>query len=152
MSKKEKSSKSKSKTNKGEINSPFDVLRNILYKFPKLKEEDIEKYYSPFLINRMMMALSTTTMKANEINIRVDNLPPDLIKKASYMYYYTVTTHRDKQHKYVKDVDDSEAYKKRIENIATYHGFSLRKAREVESLISKDEYDTILAYFEYGGR
>ena len=123
--------------------TPFDYLNAInTSKKDLIVDEDTEKAYNAFMVNRSLSYFQDTVIFANEMNKhhQLDN-------KLQFSFLINTVRKRKRFSKWFK-AEDSEA----IEVIKEYYGYSNEKARQVQSLFSKDELEIIKQKVYRGGR
>lgn len=122
--------------------TPFDFIKDISSFKKDILNEDNEKQYNSYLINRFLSMDVTTVLYAAEINIR-----PTMSKRMQYDYYLNAIEKRNRFFKYVKDVDD--------ENLAVvkeYFGYGKRKAKDALLLLTPEDIEYIKARLNKGGK
>lgn len=125
--------------------NPFRFVSAINYTKEQLHETDIsfEEDYQPFLINRSLSYFADTVQIANEINI-LHYVP----KKWQFSFYLNMVAKKKRysNKKWAKRSKDSnEPF------IMEYYNVSSQKAREIISLLTKDQIETIKLKFYKGG-
>lgn len=122
--------------------TPLDFIKDISQFKKNILNEDNEKQYNSYLINRFLSMDATTILYAAEINIR-----PNMSKRMQYDYYLNAIEKRNRFFKYVKDVDD--------ENLAVvkeYFGYGKRKAKDALLLLTPEDIEYIKARLNKGGK
>jgi hypothetical protein len=106
--------------------SPFDILSILNEKKEVLDQEDIQTFYSPWMINKGFSQMRDTVLFANEMN-RLSSLPRDL---QFDFYYYGISRKKryGKWNKMVEEQDISLAMER-------YPHFSKKRLREVMSIL-----------------
>ena len=125
--------------------SPFDFVKSINYQKQDLLEDDVdeelEKEYVPYIVNRALSFTSDTILASNEVNQR-----PFLDKKLQYHYLLNTVRKKNRFGKWLK----SDTLEK-IELICKYYGYSIHKAKQVESIFSDSDIEYIRSQLETGG-
>lgn len=125
--------------------SPFDFVKSINYQKQDLLEDDVdaelEKEYVPYIVNRALSFTSDTILACNEVNQR-----PFLDKKLQYHYLLNTVRKKNRFGKWLK----SDTLEK-IELICKYYGYSIHKAKQVESIFSDRDIEYIKSQLETGG-
>ena len=125
--------------------NPFRFVSAISYTKEQLHETDIsfDEDYQPFLINRSLSYFPDTVQIANEINI-LHYVP----KKWQFSFYLNIVAKKKRysNKKWAKRSKDSnEPF------IVEYYNVSSQKAREILSLLTKDQIEIIKLKFYKGG-
>ena len=121
-----------------------DYLNAINYtKQPLMDTEDdqVEKKYAPFIINRCLSYFIDTVIHANEINrySTADN-------KMQFDYYRQAIRKRKRFSKWQKkEITD------KLETVKEYYGYSNAKATEIMDLLNDDEIEQMRTYLTGGG-
>jgi len=123
--------------------SPFDYVNQILYgKKNLIIDEDTEKSYAPFLVNRSLSYHKDCIAYANEMNSR-----HHLDKKLQHDYLLnTVRSQKRPFAKWVKSEKSED-----IECIKSIYGFSDTKAREALRLLSNEQIQQLKEQTDIGG-
>ena len=125
--------------------NPFDFVKSINYQKQDLLEDDLdgelEKEYVPYIVNRALSFTPDTIINANEINQR-----PFVDKKLQYHYLLNSVRKKNRFGKWLK-ADKLE----KIEVICKYYGYSIHKAKQVESIFSDRDIEYIKSQLETGG-
>jgi hypothetical protein len=123
--------------------SPFDYVNQILYgKKNLIIDEDTEKSYAPFLVNRSLSYHKDCIAYANEMNSR-----HHLDKKLQHDYLLnTVRSQKRPFAKWVKSEKSED-----IECIKSIYGFSDTKAREALRLLSNEQIQQLKELTDIGG-
>lgn len=106
-----------------------------------MADTDAEKAYAPYVVNRCLSYFPDTLLHANEMN-RLNFLD----KKVQYDYYLRSIRSRKRFSKWFKREESKD-----IELIKQYFGYSDKKAREVLSVLSKDDIKNIKKELDIGG-
>ena len=118
----------------------FDVLNNISNGKTQLdQEEDFEKAYSPYMINRFLAMSTDTVFFGNEMS-KNNHLP----KRLQYLFHYHGINKKKRFFSYAKNT----TFSKNSKNISKYYKISLDRAVEFENLLNKEQIKEINKYFE----
>ena len=123
--------------------SPFDFLNGINATKEKLIiDDETEKAYSPFMVNRGLSYFSDTIFYANEMNKhhQIDN-------RLQYDFYINTIRKRKRFSKWFKP-DDSAS----IDVVKSYYGYSNEKARQHLTLLSNEQIEQLKAKVSKGGK
>jgi len=124
--------------------NPFDYVNDILGKQADIMKDDplAEKDYVPFLTNRGLSYVYGAVWHANEMNQR-----PQLDKKLQYHYLINIVKPmRGKRESWAKKVGSSD-----IDAVMEYYSYSYKNAKDVVSLLSKEQLKHIKTVLEKGG-
>lgn len=123
--------------------NPFHYIASITHtKKDLMVDEDAEKAYSPFMINRGLSYFQDTVLLANEMNraSHVDH-------RMQYDFLRTAIRSRKRFSKWAKKTTPAN-----IEVIKEYYGYSDAKAQSVEDLISDDDIKAMKSVLSQGGK
>ena len=122
--------------------NPFEFLNSITYnKQDLMVDEETEKAYNSFLVNRGLSYFQDTVLLANEMNRN-----HHLDEKLQYDFLRNIVRKRKRFSKWAKkDTVDS------IEVIKEYYGYSNSKAESVADLISPEQLDYMRSKLSKGG-
>lgn len=123
--------------------NPFDYLNSINYsKQDLMVDDETEKAYNAFLVNRGLSYFQDTVLLANEMNRNhhIDH-------RLQYDFLRGVIRKRKRFSKWAKK--DQVA---NVEVIKEYYGYSDAKAESVADLISSDQIDMMKAKLSKGGK
>jgi Bacteriophage clamp loader A subunit len=123
--------------------NPFEFVKSINEKTGNLLEnnQDLEKSYTPFLVNRGLSFMADTVLAANEMNSA-----PFLDKRMQYDYLYASVRKRKRYAKWIKaEQDDLE------DMIVEYYGVSRRKAAEYATMLTPEDVQFIKEKLNKGG-
>lgn len=123
--------------------NPFDYLNSINYsKQDLMVDDETEKAYNAFLVNRGLSYFQDTVLLANEMNKNhhIDH-------RLQYDFLRGVIRKRKRFSKWAKK--DQVA---NVEVIKEYYGYSDAKAESVVDLISSDQIDMMKAKLSKGGK
>lgn len=123
--------------------NPFDYVNDILKDKKNLVvDEQSEKEYQPFLINRSLSYHMDCIIYANEMNRR-----HHLDKKMQNDFLInTIRSRKRPFAKWIKPVKNDD-----IECIKTYYGFSEAKAREALNLLGDEQIKQLKQKTDIGG-
>ena len=123
--------------------NPFDYLNSINHKKEDIMVDDeAEKGYSPFMINRGLSYFQDTVLLANEMNIN-SHLP----HRMQYDFLMTAIRPRKRFSKWMKKTTPAK-----VEVIKEYYGYSDAKAESVEDLISDEDIKHMKSVLSQGGK
>lgn len=123
--------------------NPFEFVKSINEKTGNLLEgnQDLEKAYNPFLVNRGLSFTPDTILAANEMNAT-----PFVDKRMQYDYLYLTVRKRKRYAKWIKaEQDDIE------DMIVEYYGVSRRRAAEYAAMLTPEEVQEIKQKLYKGG-
>jgi hypothetical protein len=123
--------------------NPFEFVKSINEKTGNLLEgnQDLEKAYTPFLVNRGLSFTADTLLAANEMNAA-----PFLDKRMQYDYLYATVRKRKRFAKWIKaEQDDLE------DMIVEYFGVSRRRATEYATMLTTEDVQNIKQKLNKGG-
>ena len=125
--------------------TPFDFLNDINYGKKNLMVDDIdhqvEKQYTPFIVNKGLSYTMDTAIYANEMNIR-----PNTDKKLQFDYLINTIRRNKRFPKWIKHEEDEN-----IRVIMDYYGYNVHRAKEVLSLHSMEEISQLKEKLDKGG-
>jgi len=123
--------------------SPFDYLNAInSTKKNLIVDEETEKEYNPYIVNKSLSYFQDTVLIANEMN-RYAHLD----KKLQFQFLINIIRKRKRFSKWFKpEVQDD------IEVVKEYYGYSDEKARQVLPLLSLDQMGQLKEKVNKGGR
>lgn len=120
----------------------FDYVNSITQKTEDLSgNEDLEKEYVPFLINKAMSYYVDTVMIANQMNML-----SDIPVRQQYQYYYNTVRKSKRWAKWHKKVEDED-----LELIKEYFGYNDRRANEALEILSPNDITIIKERSNKGG-
>lgn len=119
--------------------NPFDYIKSINQTKKYILEN--EKDYNPFMVNRGLSYFPDTVLYANEMNMHAH-----LDKKLQYDFLINIIRKRKRFSKWNKHSESND-----IKAIKQYYGYSNEKARDVISLLSKNELKIIKEKIDHGG-
>ena len=123
--------------------NPFDFLNAINQTKENIIENDQdEKEYSAFMVNRGLSYFQDSILIANEMNIN-----PHLDSKLQFDFLINMIRKRKRFSKWLKPTVESD-----IEAIKEYYGYSNEKAHQVLVILSPEEITRIKEKVNKGGR
>ena len=96
-------------------------------------DEEADKGYVPFVINRCLSYFPDTIMQVNELNIN-----PNVSKKMQFDYLRNAIRKRKRFSKWLKNTKDD-----RLESIKLHFGYGDKKALEAMRVLSDEKIDEI---------
>jgi hypothetical protein len=105
-------------------------------------DEDAEKGYSPFMVNRGLSYFQDTVLLANEMNIN-SHLP----HRMQYDFLLTAIRPRKRFSKWMKKSTPAK-----VEVIKEYYGYSDAKAESVVDLVSDEDIKHMKSVLFKGGK
>ena len=121
--------------------SIFDFLNDITFNKKNLLNDDTEKDYNSFMINRWLSMRVDTIMYAQEMNVN-SHLP----KNMQHDYYFYALKKQKRRFDYVKHKKQNE-----IDIIKEYYGCSEVRAKEMLNLFSEEDMQYIKSKLFKGG-
>ena len=121
----------------------FDYLNSInLTKKDIMIDDDCEKAYNSFMVNRGLSYFQDTIIIANEMNRhhQLDN-------KLQYQFLINMIRKRKRFSKWAKAQKESD-----IDAVKEYYGYNNEKARQALTLLSPDQITIIKNKVSKGGR
>ena len=121
----------------------FDYLNSInLNKKDIMIDDDCEKAYNSFMVNRGLSYFQDTVILANEMNRhhQIDN-------KLQYHFLINMVRKRKRFSKWAKAQKESD-----IDAVKEYYGYNNEKARQALTLLSPDQITIIKNKVSKGGR
>jgi len=116
--------------------SPFDFTNSINFtKDNLIVDEDTEKEYNPFIVNRAMGFAADTVIPANEMNSR-----PHIDNKMQYDFLCSVVRKRKRYNKWIKSEEED------LEAIQQYFDYSFNKAKEALRILTSNDIEKIKLY------
>lgn len=113
--------------------SPFDFTNSITdSKESIITDEDSEKQYNAFIINRAMGFGADTVIAANEMNSR-----PHIDNKMQYDFLRAVVRKGKRYNKWIKAEEEN------LEIIQKFFGYSYNKAKDALRLLSDKDINDI---------
>jgi len=122
--------------------SPFDFVNSINdTKVNIIVDEWSEREYNPFIVNKALSFAPDTVIYVNEMNSR-----PHLEKALQYNFLINIIRKKKRFNKWIKK-EKIEA----IDIVKEYYGYNTEKARQVISILSDDQIQTIKKRLYKGG-
>lgn len=123
--------------------NPFDFLKSINDKTGNIidRDNETEKHYNPFIVNRALSNFADTVLCANAMNT-LNHLP----KKMQYDYLYNCIKKKNRFSKWVKSVKTEEE-----EMIMNYYKISRTRAKEYLGLITEADIEKLKIITDTGG-
>ena len=122
--------------------SPFDYLNSInMTKKNLMVDEQSEKDYVPFIVNRGLGYFQDTVLLANEMNVNCH-----IDSKLQYDFLKSTVTKRKRFSKWLKAEDDEK-----VDIIRKYFGYNHTVAKSVSHLFSMEQLNTIKKRLDKGG-
>ena len=123
--------------------NPFDFINAINFtKKNLIVDNETEKAYQPFLVNRTLSHFRDTVLYANEMNIN-----HHLDSNLQNQFYINIITKKKRFSKWVKP-SEIEC----LEVIKSNYGYSNEKAKSVLSLLTPDQIETLKHRISKGGK
>jgi hypothetical protein len=122
--------------------NPFDYITSISQtKNDMMEDEQGEKGYNAFMVNRGLSYFPDTILYANEMNrmAHVDN-------KLQYTYLINTIRPRKRFSKWVKKKEDSD-----LDAVMRCYGYNIDKAKSALSILSPDQVKKIKEKLDEGG-
>lgn len=123
--------------------SPFDYLNSInTTKVDIMVDEEAEKKYGAFMVNRGLSYFQDTIFAANEMNKY-----HQLDSRLQFDFLINIVRKRKRFSKWFKPEESSL-----IEVVKEYYGYSNEKARQVLTLLSDEQLEKLKQKVSKGGR
>lgn len=119
----------------------FDILNNITNGKQPIINEDNEKDYNPYMINRFLSGSMDCVLYANEMNQR-----HFLDKKIQFDYLFHSIRKTKRFSKFLK-AETSED----LELVKTYYNYNNERAREALKILTTEDLDQIRESLSTGG-
>lgn len=120
---------------------PFDIVNDISYKKQHLiSDEQTERAYQPFIVNRALSYYPDTILYAQEMN-----KSNQLDRKLQYDYLFNSIRKRNRFAKWQKPLENSN-----ISLIQEYYGYSYAKALEALKVLKPQQIEQIKQRLEKG--
>ena len=122
--------------------SPFDFINSINYtKEFLIVDEWSEKQYNAYIVNKGLSFSHDTIIPANEMNSR-----PHLDRTLQYSFLINIIRPRKRFNKWIKpEMIES------LETVKEYYGYNTEKARQVLSILSSEQINTLKEKLKKGG-
>ena len=122
--------------------NPFDFVTSVSNsKKDIMTDEESERGYAPFYVNRALSYFSDTVSLANIVNQY--HLMPHRLQ---YDFLLNTIRKRKRFSKWIKQDQESD-----IDAIREYYGYSRAKAQQVQSLLSPEQLEIIKKKVDKGG-
>ena len=122
--------------------SPFDYLNSInMIKKNLMVDEQSEKDYVPFIVNRGLGYFSDTVLLANEMNVNCH-----LDHKMQYDFLKGTVSKRKRFSKWLKEDNDEK-----VDIICQAYGFSRSNAKSVVTLFDNTQIELLKKRLDKGG-
>ena len=123
--------------------SPFDYLNSInMTKKDIMVDDQAEKEYVPFIVNRGLSYFQDTCIIANEMN-KLGHLD----SKLQYLFYINIISKKKRFSKWMKASENEN-----LEVVKQYYGYSNQQAKSALSLLSQAQIDELKDRSYEGGR
>tara|TARA_R110002126_G_scaffold139892_1_gene284748 strand:- start:102 stop:476 length:375 start_codon:yes stop_codon:yes gene_type:complete len=122
--------------------NPFEFVNSINYTKVDIMDDDVEKNYLPYIINRQLSYFPDTVAVANEMNRyhQLDN-------KLQFHFLLNIVRKRKRFSKWAKPIEETD-----LEAVKEYYGYSNEKAHSALSLLTPDQVTEIKKKVYKGGR
>lgn len=123
----------------------FDFVNSINYSKEDLfrSNEENQKEYNPFMINRSLSYFYDTVLYANEMNFH-----RNIDKKMQHDFYLYSIPKKKRFTKWHK----KDKIEERVNLLIMEYGFSQRKAISILDLIPKEEFERLEEKYSQGGK
>src|SRR5210317_2177720 len=121
---------------------PFEYVNAINMTKKDIMVDDLaEKAYNPFIINRSLSYFNDTVLMANEMNINhhLDN-------RLQFDFFINIVRKRKRFSKWFKPESVSD-----VEVVKEYYGYSNEKARQILTLLTKEQIEQLKKKVYKGG-
>ena len=105
------------------------------------EDEQAEKEYSPFVVNRCLSYFIDTVLHSNLMNQH-----PEISSKMQFDYLSSSIRKRKRFSKWLKQETDNN-----LEIIKEYFQYSDTKAKEICDILTEEEIEEIKKYLHHGG-
>ena len=123
--------------------NPFDFINAINFtKKNLITDEETEKAYQPFLVNRTLSHFRDTVLYANEMNIN-----HHLDSALQNQFYINIIRKKRRFSKWVKPSEIES-----LEVIKENYGYSNEKAKSALSILNDEQIKTIMNSLDKGGK
>ena len=123
--------------------NPFDYLNSINdTKKNVIIDDATEKTYNSFMVNRSLSYFNDTVVLANEMN-RYHHLD----NKLQFDFLINIVRKKKRFSKWLKPEENAE-----IEVIKEYYSYSNEKAKQIHSLLSRDQINELKKKVNRGGK
>lgn len=111
---------------------PFAFVKSISVSKVPFTDEEIEKYYNPYITTRTFANFMDTVLYANEIN----TIGVQVSKRQHFDFFFNVIKKRSR---YTENIIKDEKRIAKIKTISEYFNYSTRKSEDVLALFSDDQ-------------
>jgi alpha-galactosidase/6-phospho-beta-glucosidase family protein len=123
--------------------NPFDFINAINFtKKNLIVDEETEKAYQPFLVNRTLSHFRDTVLYANEMNLN-----HHLDSTLQNQFYINIIRKKKRFSKWVKPSEVES-----LEVIKENYGYSNEKAKSALSILNDEQIKTIMNSLNKGGK
>lgn len=122
--------------------SPFDFINSINKKTLIDWNEQVEKDYTPFIINRGLGYFTDCVLSANEMNIN-----SHLDKKLQYDFLFHIIKKGKRFEKWIKPQNDDT-----VELIMEVYNYSQKYASSIVDMFSEEDINNLKTRIDRGGR
>ena len=123
--------------------NPFEYINAINTTKKDIMVDDIaESKYTPFMVNRSLSYFPDTILYANEMNLNhhIDN-------RLQFDFFINIVKKKKRFSKWLKPTELSD-----LEVVKEYYGYSNEKARQVLTILSKEQIEELRMKVYKGGR
>ena len=120
----------------------FDIVNSINTKKHIEWDEEADKAYVPFVVNRSLSYFRETVIAANEMN-RLHHLD----HKLQYRFLINIVRKGKRFSKWIKPEKEND-----MEVVKEYYGYSNEKASQALALLSSEQLDYLRKKVNKGGR
>jgi len=125
--------------------TPFDFIKDISHVKKNIMRDDvdneIEKQYNAFIVNRGFSYFMDTVVYANEMNVR-----PGVDSKLQFDFLINTVRQKKRYSKWHKAEQSDD-----IQILKDYYGYNIHRAKEVLPLHSKEQLQFIREKLDKGG-
>ena len=125
-----------------ELKDYLNAINHTKERLMDTEDEEWEKKYPPFIVNKCLSGFQDTLMLVNEINQH-----PHLDKKLQFDFLLNSLR---KQHRYASWMKASKS--KNLEYVKEYFGYNNEKARSALKILSDKQIACIKSKLDKGGR
>lgn len=122
--------------------NPFDIVNAISNKSRLEWNEETEKAYVTFMVNRGLGQFADCVLLANEMNIA-----PHLDKKLQFDFLYHTVKKGKRFSKWEKASEDAT-----VELLCEFYSYSEQYAKSIVDLFSEEDLNNLKARTQKGGR
>lgn len=123
--------------------TPFDYVNSINSRDKRdiMEDDEAERAYVPFMVNRALSYFPETVMHAHRMTCM-----PHLSNREQYSYLLNIVRPAKRFAKWARRGVDED-----IEAVQSYYGWSSAKAQQVLSILTPQQLKTIKEYLDRGG-